>query len=271
MSELEGSGAGARRPLGTEARPVHVLAMGGGGGWSPLGPGGIGSSAGRQPRPLLRFALSLAKKETPRVCFIPTATGDAERSILAFYTAMSRFQCIPSHLTLFHQDMQVADVLADQDVIYVGGGNTANLLAIWRLHGVDRLLSELAQERGLVVCGGSAGGLCWFECGVTDSFGPQLAALNDGLCWLPGSFCPHYDNESSRRPTYERLIESGSLPAGWAVDDAAALHFVNGEFRSALADRPEARVYRVQKGEAGVVEEAQAVLLLRDGQAEEPR
>ena len=254
MSTATRPGESNKPNLGTEAKPVHVLAMGGGGGWGSASPA-IGSAAGRQPRPMNRFALSLANKELPRVCFIPTATGDAERSILSFYAAMSRLPCIPSHLTLFQQDMKVADVLAGQDVIYVGGGNTANLLVIWRLHRVDVLLRELAAERGLVVCGGSAGGLCWFDCGVTDSFGPELAPLNDGLGWLEGSFCPHYDNEPSRRPTYTRLVGDGTLPGGWAVDDAAALHYVNGEFRAAMTDRPDAKVYRVRKTETGVAEE----------------
>jgi len=255
------------RSLGSEAKPVHVVAMGGGGGWAAASPS-MGGSAGRLPRPMNRFALSLAHKEMPRVCFIPTATGDAERSVLSFYTAMSRLPCIPSHLSLFHQDVRIADVLAGQDVIYVGGGNTANLLAIWRLHRVDLLLREMAAERGLVVCGGSAGGLCWFECGVTDSFGPELAPLNEGLGWLGGSFCPHYDNEPQRRPTYTRLVGDGTLAAGWAVDDAAALHYVNGEFRAALTDRPAAMVYRVRRTESGVVEEPLEPRLLAEQGAE---
>ena len=175
--------------------------------------------------PLLdEFVLSLARAERPRVCFVPTASGDAESYVAGFYRAFSAFDCRPSDLQLFAR--KVADLRAfvlAQDVIYVGGGSTANLLAVWRVHGLDAILRE-AWEAGVVLCGISAGMNCWFEQSVTDSFG-ALAPLDDGLGLLAGSACPHYDGENERRPAYRRLIEAGELGGGVAADDGAALVF----------------------------------------------
>ena len=134
-------------------------------------------------------------------------------------------------------------MLLQQDIIFVGGGNTANLLAVWRLHGVDQALRQ-AWEAGIVLCGISAGMNCWFESSVTDSFGP-LRELRDGLGFLRGSACPHFDGEAQRRPVYHRLIREQRLPAGVAADDGAAIHYVNGEIRRCVASRPHARAYRV--------------------------
>jgi peptidase E len=128
-------------------------------------------------------------------------------------------------------------------VIVVGGGNTANMLAIWRLHGFDRILRE-AWEHGTVLCGGSAGAICWFEASVTDSFGPQLAGMRDGLGFLPGSACPHYDGEELRRPRYLELVRDG-FPAGIAIDDSAAVRFDGTAIGEVLATREGARAYRV--------------------------
>jgi peptidase E len=140
--------------------------------------------------------------------------------------------------------------LLDQDVIYVGGGNTENMLAIWRVHGVDRAL-RTAWESGVVMTGLSAGSLCWFEAGTTDSFGPELAGLSDGLGLLPGSHSPHYDGEPGRRPLYQRLVAAGTLPDGYAADDGAALVFHGSELAEVVASRPAARGYRVVRGRNG--------------------
>ena len=133
-----------------------------------------------------------------------------------------------------------------QDVIYVGGGSTANLLAVWRVHGLDAILRE-AWEAGVVLCGISAGMNCWFEQSVTDSFG-ALAPLTDGLGLLAGSACPHYDGEGERRPAFRRLIEAGELSGGWAADDGAALVFDGTEVDEVVASRRGARAYRVERG-----------------------
>jgi dipeptidase E len=133
------------------------------------------------------------------------------------------------------------------DVIVVGGGNTANMLAVWRVHGFDRILRE-AWERGVLLTGWSAGMICWFEAGVTDSFGPQLEGMHDGLGFLPGSGCPHYDGEERRRPVYTQLVRDG-FPAGIALDDEAGAHFVGTELRSVLATGDDAGGYAVSADE----------------------
>ena len=134
------------------------------------------------------------------------------------------------------------------DVILVPGGNTANMLAVWRVHGFDRTLRE-AWESGVLLTGWSAGMICWFEAGVTDSFGPQLEGMRDGLGFLPGSACPHYDGEELRRPVYTRLVREG-FPPGIALDDGVAAVYEGTELREVVTDRPEAGGYRVaQDGE----------------------
>src|SRR5919198_619156 len=136
--------------------------------------------------------------------------------------------------------------LLAQDVLYVGGGNTANMLAIWRVHGVDAVLRE-AWERGIVLAGISAGSICWFEAGVTDSFGEELAPLSC-LGFLSGSNCPHYDSEPQRRPAYRRLVDAGELPPGLAAEDGVGLHFVGTELAEAISARSNARAFRVGAG-----------------------
>jgi peptidase E len=195
---------------------------------------------------LVDFLLSLAPRPRPRVCYLPTPSGDSDRGVAAFFEALSRRECEPSCLRLFGTPERPAEQLAGMDVIYVSGGNTANALALWRLHGVDRALRE-AWARGAVLGGGSAGANCWFECSVTDSFGRQLEPLRDGLALLPGSFCPHYGSEERRRPAYRALVDEG-FPAGYAADDGAALWFEGRDLREAVAARPGARAYRVELG-----------------------
>jgi dipeptidase E len=214
--------------------PGHVVAMGGGG------------FVVEDDSPLERFLLSLAARRRPRICYLPTPSADSDRGIAAFFEAFSRRNCEPSCLRLFGVPQRPVERLAEQDVVYVSGGNTANALAIWRLHGVDVALRE-AWERGAVVGGMSAGANCWFECCVTDSFGPELDPLRDGLGILPGSFCPHYDGEEHRRSVYRALVDGG-FPAGYAADDFAALHFVGTELREVVSSRSGARAYRVEAG-----------------------
>ena len=211
----------------------HIVAMG----------GGVLLS---RDSPLEEYILSRARSERPRVCFIPTAGGEKAEWIVRFYEEFSARDCEPSHLALFGMPEEPAAHIAQQDVLYVGGGNTANMLAIWRVHGVDVALRE-AWGRGAVLTGMSAGANCWFEDSVTDSFGP-LRALGDGLGLLPGSFCPHYDGEPERRPTYTRLVREGALAPGYAADDDAAFVFEGAELREVISQREGARGYRVAVG-----------------------
>ena len=207
-----------------------------GGGWFPAD----------EARPLAEFVLGLTGKERPRVLLVPTASSEPAHVILDFYEEL-RDRADVSHLSFFPWPPDDLRGLALQpDVIYVGGGNTANMLAIWRVHGFDRLLRE-AWEAGVILCGVSAGMICWFEAGVTDSFGPQLDGLRDGLGFLAGSACPHYDREERRRPVYQQLVADG-FPPGIAADDLVGLHYVGTELVEAVSAREGSGAYRVEPG-----------------------
>jgi dipeptidase E len=182
----------------------------------------------------------------PKICSVPTASAYPETALVSFYGSFAH-RAEASHV-LFNPWPRgdLRDHVLAQDVIYVGGGSTANLLAVWRAHGFDAILRE-AWEQGALLCGWSAGMNCWFEAGVTDSFGPELAGMHDGLGFLPGSACPHYDGEESRRPVYRSLVDD-RFPPGYAADDGAALHFVGAELHEVVAAVPGAAAYRVEPG-----------------------
>jgi dipeptidase E len=190
---------------------------------------------------MLEYVLGLARG--PRLLYVPTAQMEDPWFTVEWYErlrgraemSMLRFHPWPP------EDLRARAL--DHDVILVCGGNTANMLAIWRVHGFDRILHE-AWEAGVVLCGWSAGMICWFEAGVTDSFGPQLRGMEDGLGLLPGSACPHYDGEEQRRPVYRELV-AGGFPAGLALDDAAAARFRGTELVEVVASATGAGGYRV--------------------------
>ncbi|MFJ4685464.1 Type 1 glutamine amidotransferase-like domain-containing protein [Streptomyces sp. NPDC091377] len=203
----------------------------------------------------------------PRVCFLPTASGDPAGYGERFLECFGPRDCEPTVLSLFKRELDDAGLrayLLAQDIVYVGGGNTANMLAVWRTHGVDTLLAE-AYERGALLCGISAGANCWAEGSHTDSFGP-LTFLPDGLGLLSGSVCPHYDSEPGRRPSYRRAVAGGDLPAGWALDDGVGALFTDGVFTEAVTRLPGANVYHVEPdGRGGVEERAMEIRLLKQG------
>lgn len=202
----------------------------------------------------LALGRAVRGRARPRVCFIGTATGDDASLIERFHRIYGEL-AEPSHLALFDRTVgDIAVFLADQDAIYVGGGNTANLLAIWRLHGVDVALAA-AHAAGVVLAGRSAGSICWFEGGTTDSFGPALRGLTGGLALVPGSNSPHYDGEAQRRPLFQRLVGDGSLPDGIAVDDHAAAVFDGPDLVEVVASRDGAAAYRVERTADGGVRE----------------
>lgn len=204
--------------------------------------------------PLVTYLLDLVGKPRARVAFIPTATGDSTETLVNMYARFPAERSERSHLALFNRTVDdITAYLLGHDIIWVGGGNTANMLAVWRVHGVDRAL-RAAWEQGVILTGGSAGSLCWFECGTTDSFNlATLAPLHDGLGFLPGSHCPHYDGEAQRRPLYHSLIAEG-FPAGYALDDDAAIHFEGREIRAVLSARSGASAYRVARADGVVTE-----------------
>lgn len=204
------------------------------------------------------WLLGLVDAARPRICFVPTASGDAPGYIERFLAAFADRPVEAEVLPLFRRtldDEALRTFLLSQDVVYVGGGNTANLLAVWRAHGVDRLLRE-AYDRGVLLCGISAGANCWAEGSHTDSFGP-LTHLADGLGLLPGSVCPHYDGEPGRRPSYRAVVAGGALPPGWAVEDGVGALFTEGRLTEAVTRAPGAGLYRVEPdGEGGATERA---------------
>jgi dipeptidase E len=226
----------------------HIVALGGG-----------GFSMEPENTLLDGFILSLAPRQPARVCFVPTASCDSATYLVKFYRAFSG-RGITTDLTIIDQPgivrrpAQTSDIgsfLLEQDIIYVGGGNTANLLAVWRAHGVDRALRD-AWVRGKILCGISAGMICWFQDGLTDSFG-GLDPLGDGLGFLDGSACPHYDGEKARPDAYRRAIQNG-MPPGYAAEDGAALHFRGTQLAEVVASRENAGAFRLDLSDGKVVE-----------------
>jgi peptidase E len=221
-----------------------------------LAMGGVQLAPDTTDWPLLQYMLDLSGQERPRICMLATAAGESPSGLASYYATFAR-RAEPTHLDLFGRRIEdVQGFLLEQDVIFVGGGNTANMLAIWRVHGVDKALKR-AWEEGVVLAGWSAGANCWFEGSSTDSFGPNLDALRDGLKLLQGSFCPHYDSESARRPRLEQLIGSGALPDGFAADDGVGLLFEGRDFVEAVASLPGQHAYRVERRRGNAVEETQ--------------
>jgi peptidase E len=202
---------------------------------------------------LVEYFLGLTGKRKPKVAFIGTAHGDAETGRLRFYAAFSQFSCKPAHLPLFARTPRdLESFILEQDAIYVGGGNTRSMLAVWRDWELDTHLKN-AWERGIVLGGASAGSICWFAQGVTDSIAGPLTAL-PCLGFLPGSNCPHYDSEKQRRPTFQKLVGHGAVPDGYAADDGAALHFIDGKLSGAVASMKGAKAYRVTRSGKRAVE-----------------
>lgn len=211
----------------------------------------------RRTDPTHDYILGLTGKERPRVLFVGTATGDDAAYILSFYRTYDSDRCAPHHLTLFHRDLDdLAGFVGGFDVIHVGGGNTANMLDVWRRQGLDEILRERWEDpaSNVVFTGGSAGGICWFEGGTTDSYGPTLQVLPEGLGFLAGSFCPHYDAEDQRRPLYHRALIDGTLPAGYAVGNLQSLHFDGDDLVTAISPVEEPLALRVEARDGQIVE-----------------
>jgi dipeptidase E len=222
---------------------VNIVALGG------------AADTEEQTGKLLDYVVALTGKPRPSICFVPTAAGDSTVAIVGFYESWGGRGAL-THARFFPWPPESLRAQAlEQDVIVVAGGNTANMLAIWRLHGFDVVLRE-AWEAGVILTGGSAGMICWFEAAVTDSFGPQLEGLRDGLGFLAGSACPHYDGEELRRPTYRRLVDEG-FPPGIAADDGVALHYEGTELAEVVSVRRGARAYRVEPGSETPIETRQ--------------
>lgn len=185
-----------------------------------------------------------------------TATGDDPAYYTRMYSALGAAGAEVSHLALFPMPsaLDPAGLILSQNVVFVGGGSVANLAAVWRVHGIGALM-RAAWEQGVILSGASAGAICWFEAGTTDSYGFDLRPFTDGLALLKGSYCPHYDSEDRRRPTFHRLVAEESIPSGWAADDGIGLRFDGTEMVDAFSDRADVAAYRVSRGPDGSARE----------------
>jgi dipeptidase E len=211
--------------------------------------------------PLDRFVLARTGKTRPKVCFVPTASGDPCGSLRRFHQIFGPLDCGLAYVDVFRQAVDdLESFLAEQDVVYVGGGNTRNMLLLWEAWGVDRAL-RFAYERGTLLAGVSAGALCWFQEGITDSYPGRLVPLRC-LGLIDGSFSPHYDVEPGRRPAFEQYIACGELADGFSADDGAALLFEGGVLREAITEEPGKLAYRVSRTGDTAREEALPTRLL---------
>lgn len=213
----------------------QIIAMGGGG------------FSMEPDNPLLDdYVLAQCPKPSPAICFIGTASGDAQGYIDRFYDAFRIKDCTPSHLSLFkgHTD-KLQDFVIEQDIFYVGGGNTRNLLVLWKEWGLDIMLRK-AYERGTVLAGISAGSICWFEQGLTDSVPLQLNKL-DCLGFLKGSNTPHFDGEAERQESYRSKITSGEMLPGIACDDSVALHYIDEQLHKVISSVERKAAYRIYR------------------------
>jgi len=219
----------------------QIIAIGGGGFY-------------RDPENLAleRYIIEQTGSKEPRVAFVPTASGEPDHYVSAYYSAFLKLGCRPSVLSFFKRTPDLRSFLLNQDLIFVGGGNTKSMLAVWREWGASEILRQ-AWESGIVLTGVSAGAICWFEQGVTDSWAGELCAF-DCLGFLPGSCCPHYDGEADRRPSYHRLLANGEIAGGVAIEDWTGVHFIGTEINHVVSSKPGARAYSLRAVNGSVQE-----------------
>jgi peptidase E len=204
-----------------------------------------GAAFAAEPRNLAldKYILTQTGKARPKVLMIPTATGDTPVYVAKFYAAYASLDAVPTHLPFFERTPDVRSLVLEQDAVFVGGGNTKSMLAVWREWGLPEILKE-AYEKGIVLGGVSAGAICWFQQGVTDSWADRLRPL-DGLGLVSGSCCPHYDGEVERRPAYHHLIETGAIAPGYAIEDGVAAHFKDGRLARIVTKKVGSSAYHV--------------------------
>ena len=220
----------------------QIIAMGGGG------------FSMEPDNPLLdQYILGLVKKKLPKICFVPTASGDQDNYIERFYRFFRQHPCSPTHLSLFDANFEnLEEFIMEQDIIYVGGGSTRNMLVLWKEWGLDNILKK-AYHGGIILAGLSAGAICWFEEGVTDPKNGELYPIN-GLGFLEGSVCPHYDGENKRRPAFHKLINEQKIQNGYAIQDSVALHFMDGTLYKSICSKEQKTAYIVKKESDFVME-----------------
>lgn len=222
-------------------KPRQIIPVGGGGFY-------------RDPEnlELEKYVIGRSGAKNARVAFVPAASGEPDHYVASFYAAFLKLGCRPSVLSFFKRTPDLRGFLLQQDVIFVGGGNTKSLLAVWRDWGMDAILRE-AWESGIVLTGVSAGAICWFQEGLTDSFSDRLRPLAC-LGFIPGSCCPHYDGEPQRRPAYHQLLNEGEIAAGIAIEDWTGVHYIGTEIFKVVSSKRGARAYSMRAAHGSVQE-----------------
>ena len=227
----------------------HIIAIGGGG-------------FGRNPnhRKIEKYILELTGKEKPNIVFFPTASAENQDYIIQFYKCFTKMSCEPSHVTFFQRTPRLDSIINKADVIYVGGGNTKSMLAVWQEWKLDKLLLK-AYNNGKILCGVSAGAICWFEQGITDSWASNLNVM-DCLGFLPEMACPHYQEEKDRRPDVHKMLKQGKCGPGWAIDGGAAIHFKNGKYYKSIQFYSDSYVHYVSIKNGVVNEDKKEMYLI---------
>ena len=206
-----------------------------------IGGGGFGRT--QESNLIEQYILDQTSKKNPKICFIPTATGDLDPYVVNFYSVFSKLNCETSHISFFKRTIDLKAHIQKQDVIFVGGGNTKSMLAVWRDWGLDLILKD-AYDRGVVMSGVSAGAICWFEAGLTDSWASDLQMMKC-MDFIPGNCAPHYDEEPERRPATKQFLENKSIDFMYGIEGGAALHFVDEIPNSTIQFKKNKYAYKV--------------------------
>ena len=206
-----------------------------------IGGGGFGRT--QESNLIEQYILDQTSKTKPKICFIPTATGDLDSYIVNFYSVFTKLKCEPSHISFFKRTIDLQAHIQKQDAIFVGGGNTKSMLAVWRDWGLDLILKD-AYDRGVVMSGVSAGAICWFEGGLTDSWESDLKMM-ECMNFIPGNCAPHYDEEPERRPATKQFLENKSIDFMYGIEGGAALHFVDEIPKSTIQFKKNKYAYKV--------------------------
>ena len=227
----------------------HIIAIGGGG-------------FGRNPKhnKIEKYILEQANKKTPRIVFIPTASGEDDRYIVNFYKCFSNLNCTPEHIKFFERTPRLDSLINKADIVYVGGGNTKSMLGVWKEWKFDNILHK-AYKRGKVLCGVSAGAICWFKQGITDSWASNLNVM-DCIGFIDSMACPHYQEEKERRPTVHEFLLKNKIKSGYAIDGGAAIHFFDGKYRDSLQFYKNSNVYYVSNRNGQIKEEQMKMRVL---------
>jgi len=219
----------------------QIIAIGGGGfGRNP----GIGI--------IEKYILEQSKKDMPNICFIPTATGDDESYKVSYYATLTKLNCNPTHLDFFKRTPNLEKIIMKNDIIFVGGGNTKSMLAVWRDWGLDIILKE-AYESGVIMSGVSAGAICWFQRGITDSWANKLNII-DCLSFTKGNCCPHYDEEAERKPSLSNFILNEQINECFAIEGGCALHIKNDAVFKAVSFKEEKNSFLVKEEDEKIIE-----------------